>query len=87
MIAALEAIQIAAPTITLDPGARAVYKWTRHAAPRQGFNCIAKHNTDIGKEVQTWISREHTPFAEPDNLPTTHPDREDDSDNVDDPPI
>jgi hypothetical protein len=87
MIAALEAIQIAAPTITLDPGVHAIYEWTRHAAPRQGFNCLAKHNTDREKEVQTWISRAHAPFAEPDNLPTTHPDIEDDSDNGDDPPI
>jgi hypothetical protein len=50
--AALEAIGIHIDTIQLDSTSHQILEWTSYAAPRQGYNCLAKHNTDVGKELQ-----------------------------------
>jgi hypothetical protein len=81
IVAALEKIHLPAETITLNLGAQAIYKWTRFAAPKQGFNCLAKHNTDVGKELQQWISTTTTPFTDPKNLNPTEHDTDSDSED------
>jgi hypothetical protein len=52
IVAGLEAINTGPPSITLETLSYTVYDWTKYAGPRQGYNCLAKHNTDVGKELQ-----------------------------------
>jgi hypothetical protein len=81
VISALETIQVTATAITLDTGAHTIYNWTHHTAPRQGFNCLAKHNTDVRKELQSWVTRTKNPFTEPDTTYTSHTDNHSDSED------
>jgi hypothetical protein len=82
IITAVQKNHLSATTISLNQGAHAIYDWTRFAAPRQGFNCLAKHNTDVEKEQQHWFTTTTTPFTEPNNPNhTTEHDANSDSDD------
>jgi hypothetical protein len=61
----LEAINTGPPSITLETLSYTVYDWTKYAGPRQGYNCLAKHNTDVGKELQRWMRHAKAEFQEP----------------------
>jgi hypothetical protein len=80
--ASLEAIGIHINTIQLDSMSHQILEWTAYAAPRQGYNCISKHNTDVDKELQQWSRKSKTQFTAPDRLPL----HDDDSDEEDDAP-
>jgi hypothetical protein len=67
IVAGLEAINTGPPSITLETLSYTVCHWTKYAGPRQGYNCLAKHNTDVGKELHRWIRRTKTEFQEPED--------------------
>jgi hypothetical protein len=79
---ALDAIGIHINTIQLDSTSHQILEWTSYAAPRQGYNCLAKHNTDVGKELQNWSRKCKTRFTASDQ---PHP-HDDDSESEDDTP-
>jgi hypothetical protein len=54
----------------------------KYVAPRQGYNCLSKPNTDVGKELQNWTRTNTTNFT----APKANPDPDDDSDSDDDIP-
>jgi hypothetical protein len=80
--AALESINIKFDTIELDSTSYHTLDWTKYGAPRQGYICLSKPNTDIGKELQNWTRSNPTTFT----TPETTLDRKDDSDSEDDAP-
>jgi hypothetical protein len=57
LIQALDFIGIHIDLVHLDKETQAVLEWTTYQAPRQGFNSLAKPNSDVGRELQGWISR------------------------------
>jgi hypothetical protein len=57
LIQALDSIGIHINLIHLDKETQAVLYWTMYGAPRQGFNSLAKPNSDIDRELQGWLAR------------------------------
>jgi hypothetical protein len=53
----LDSIGIHINLVQLDKATQAVLDWTMYGAPRQGFNSLAKPNSDIGRELQGWLAR------------------------------
>jgi hypothetical protein len=57
LIQALGSIGIHIDLVHLDKETQTVLDWTMYGAPRQGFNSLAKPNSDIGRELQGWLAR------------------------------
>jgi hypothetical protein len=79
---ALESINVTLDTIELDATCYKTLDWTKYGAPRQGYNCLSKPNTDVGKELQNWKRSSPTTF----NTPETTTYRQDDSYSEDEGP-
>jgi hypothetical protein len=79
---ALTAVNVTLDTIELDATSYNTLDWTKYGAPRQGYNCLSKPNTDVGKELQNWTRSSPTIFT----TPETTPERDEDSDSEDDAP-
>jgi hypothetical protein len=54
LIQALNSIKVHINSVQLDKATHTVLDWTMYGAPRQGFNSLAKPNSDIGRELQGW---------------------------------
>jgi hypothetical protein len=78
IVAGLKAINTGPPSILLETLSYTVYDWTKHTGPRQGYNCLAKHNTDVGKELQHWMRRTKAEFQEPEDTHHTSDSESDD---------
>jgi hypothetical protein len=52
----MESIKIHVNLVQLDKATQAVLDWTMYGAPRQCFNSLAKPNSDIGRELQGWLT-------------------------------
>jgi hypothetical protein len=78
IVEGLKAINTGPPSITLETLSYTVYDWTKYAGPRQGYNCLAKHNTDVSKDLQRWMRRTKAEFQEPED---THHASDSESDN------
>jgi hypothetical protein len=57
LIQALDSIGIHINLVHSDKEKQAVLDWTMYRAPRQGFNSLAKPNSDVGRELKEWLSR------------------------------
>jgi hypothetical protein len=49
---ATRAIGVPIDEIIINASTDDTIQWTKYKAPRQGFNCLAKPNSDVGKELQ-----------------------------------
>jgi hypothetical protein len=68
--------------IELDATSYHTLDWTKYGAQRQGYNCLSKPNTYVGKELQNWTRSNPTTFT----TPETTPDRDEESDSENEAP-
>jgi hypothetical protein len=66
LLQALDSIGIHISLVHLDKETQAVLDCTTYQAPRQGFNSLAKPNSDVGRELQGWLSRTTCKFNKTD---------------------
>jgi hypothetical protein len=62
LVDALSQIGIEIPTVILDEQTFSVLDWTAYAGPQQGFNRLAKPNSDVGCELLRWMKSTTTDF-------------------------